>query len=165
MVGDKTAIDVSADDVISLVDSRVEHGDIDSLQTRQSIEVIEAELLRHPQVSIPVRHRFSDGMYAREITIPAGTLMTGRVHKHEHLSVMISGDMTVMTPDGMRRISGYNLMVAPPGTKRIGYAHQETVWLTVHRTEVVDPVGIEEILCEPMAAQIDAPLEAVILEA
>lgn len=119
---------------------------------RAQIDAFEAHMLRQPQIEIPVQHRFApqQGLYAREIVIPAGTLMTGRVHKHQHVSVMIRGDMTVTTDKGMERVSGYHCWVCEPGTKRIGYAHEETVWLTVHHTEHMESEGIEDVLCEPM---------------
>lgn len=122
--------------------------------SRQQIDTLEAGLLQLPQVDIPVQHRFAEeeGLYAREIVIPRGALMTGRVHKHQHVSIMISGDMTVLTETGMQRVKGYHCWICPPGTKRVGYAHEETRWLTVHHTDHMQPEGIEDALCEPMQA-------------
>lgn len=119
---------------------------------RAQIDAFEAHMAQMPQIDIPVQHRFApqQSLYAREIVIPKDTLMTGRVHKHQHVSVMIRGDMTVLTDKGMERISGYHCWVCEPGTKRVGYAHEETVWLTVHHTEHTEPEGIEDVLCEPM---------------
>lgn len=126
--------------------------------SRAQIDTFEAALLQQPQVNIPVEHRFAEqeNLYAREIVIPAGTLMTGRVHKHQHVSIMISGDMTVLTETGMQRVRGYHCWICPPGTKRVGYAHAETRWITVHHTEHMQPDGIEDVLCEPMQA-LSAP--------
>jgi hypothetical protein len=42
------------------------------LSTRDKIFAAEAFLKEQPQVDIPVQHYFSQGVYAREITIPAG---------------------------------------------------------------------------------------------
>lgn len=121
--------------------------------TRQQIERLEDHLVQHEQVEIPATHRFAAGLYAREITIPKGTLMTGKVHRHEHVSVMLSGDMTVLTESGMRRVKGPQTFISPPGTKRVGYAHEETVWLTVHvnAEEERDIEAIESRLVEPWA--------------
>lgn len=122
--------------------------------SREQIDTLEAGLLQMPQIDIPVQHRFAEqeGLYAREIVIPKGALMTGRVHKHQHVSVMVRGDMTVLTEAGMQRVKGYHCWICEPGTKRVGYAHEETVWLTVHHTEHMTPGGIEDVLCEPMRA-------------
>jgi len=48
-------------------------------KTTERIESMEHFMLDQPQVEIPVQERFINGMYAREIVIPEGTLMTGRV--------------------------------------------------------------------------------------
>lgn len=125
----------------------------DKPTTRQQIERLEGHLLAWPQVEIPAQHKFAPGLYFREIRIPAGTLMTGRVHRFEHVSVMVSGEMTTLVDGEMRRIAGYHPFIAPAGTKRVGYAHTEVIWVTVHLNadELRDIAEIESVLCEPMA--------------
>lgn len=126
----------------------------DAGTTRAQIERLEGYLLAMPQVEIPAEHRFAPGLYFREIRIPAGTLMTGRVHRYEHVSIMVSGEMTTLVNGEMRRIEGYHPFIAPAGTKRVGYAHTEVIWVTVHLNakELRDIAEIEAALCEPMAA-------------
>ncbi|MBL4622906.1 MAG: SET domain-containing protein-lysine N-methyltransferase [Immundisolibacteraceae bacterium] len=86
-----------------------------------------------PQVGIPVTHTIHGGMYAREITIPKGTVITGQIYKFNHLDIMISGDITVSTDSGeTRRFTGYNCFSGMAGKKRAGYAHEDTTWITVH---------------------------------
>ncbi len=86
----------------------------------------------------------------REITIPADTLMTGKVHKFEHVSIMLSGLMTVLTETGIRTVEGPQVFISPAGTKRVGYAHTEVRWVTVHlnEDELRDVELIEQHLVE-----------------
>ncbi len=123
--------------------------------TRVRIERLEEHLVQHPQVEIPAVHRFAAGMYCREITIPADTLMTGKVHRAEHVSIMLSGDMTVLTEEGMRRVQGPQVFISPAGTKRVGYAHSEVRWVTVHLNadDGTDVALIESRLVEPWSVQ------------
>lgn len=123
--------------------------------TRQQIERLEEHLVQHPQVDIPAVHRFAAGLYCREITIPADTLMTGKVHRAEHVSIMLSGDMTVLTEEGMRRVQGPQVFISPAGTKRVGYAHSEVRWVTVHvnADDTQDVPLIESRLVEPWSVQ------------
>lgn len=103
--------------------------------TREQVEHFEALMLIHPDaapVDIPVEHRFATGLYAREITIPAGTLMTGKVHKADHVSIILSGEMNVLTETGMRHVVGPEVYISPAGTKRIGIALTDVRWITVH---------------------------------
>lgn len=115
-------------------------------QVNDKIERLEEVTSQIAQVDVPVKDYFIDGMYAREIFIPKGTLLTGRVYKSAYLDIMISGDITVATPDGTKRVQGYHVMDGQPGRKRAGYAHEDTRWITVHRTEHKDPTDIIEQL-------------------
>lgn len=119
-----------------------------TVPTRAQIERLEDEMRNCPPVVIEPVHRFAKGLYAREITIPKGTLLTGRVHKTEHLNFCV-GDITVWTEDGMKRIRGHATLVSRPGTKRVGYAHEDTVWTTVHATEETELEKLEAELIEP----------------
>lgn len=111
---------------------------------REKIKQAEALMKAHGEpVEIPVRHYFSDGVYAREITIPAGTILTGHIHKRENLNFLLKGEITVSTDDGMKRLVAPATIVSPPGTKRIAYTHTEVVWTTVHGTSERDLEKIE----------------------
>jgi hypothetical protein len=92
-----------------------------------------------PQVEIPVESLFVNGMYARKILIPRDTILTGRVHLSDYVDIMLSGDITVATPEGVKRFTGFNIFEGKKGRKRAGYAHEDTHWVTVHRTEIKDP--------------------------
>lgn len=121
--------------------------------TRRQIERFEYHLAQHPQIDIPVKHEFAPGMYVRTICIPEGALMTGRVHTDTHLSIMLCGDMTVLTETGMRRITGHNVFISPPGLKRVGYAHKYTEWLTAHATDETDIEVLERTIVEPWSLE------------
>lgn len=116
--------------------------------TREKIMELESAMRQYDQLEIPVTHHFSEGLYAREILIPAGTILTGKVHKTEHLNIVSKGDITVWTEDGMKRVQAPFTMVSRPGTKRVGYAHEDTVWTTIHATNERDLVALEEQLIE-----------------
>lgn len=117
--------------------------DVARLSDRQKVELLETEMRKHEQIDIPIRHFFSPGVYAREITIPAGTLLTGRVHKYAQLNILSGGRISVLTDDGMKDVEAPFTVVSPPGTKRIAYAHTECTWTTILATEETDPEKIE----------------------
>ncbi|MFZ6733777.1 hypothetical protein ACO0LG_17755 [Undibacterium sp. Ji42W] len=104
------------------------------------------ECLRHgPQIDLNTEHCLSGGMYARTIHIPAGTVLVGTTHKKDHLNV-VCGDISVSTDDGMRRITGYCVLPTKAGMKRVGFAHADTVWTTVCRTDLLVIEEIEDEL-------------------
>ena len=115
-----------------------------ALSDRQKVELLEDEMRRHEtRVEIPVRHHFASSLYAREITIPAGTLLTGRVHRYAQLNILSGGKISVLTDHGMKHVEAPFTVVSPPGTKRIAYAHTECTWTTILATEETDPDVIE----------------------
>lgn len=115
--------------------------------TREQIEHLESLILQKPQVETPTKHYFAPGLYAREMFIPAGTVLTGAVHKTEHLALFV-GDITVWTEQGMQRLTGHHTFVSKPGAKRVGYAHADTWCTGFFPTDKTDVHEIEHDLVE-----------------
>lgn len=92
----------------------------------------------------PLKHSFADGVYMREIFIPKDTLIVGKIHKHAHPNFLMKGDVSVVTEAGIERLKAPLSMISPAGTKRIVYAHEDTIWVTIHVTDERDLEKIEE---------------------
>lgn len=107
------------------------HGD---LNNREKVTALEAMMKEQPQLDLKVVNHFSYGVYARELHIPAGTLLTGEIHRLENLNILSKGDISVMTEDGVKRVQAPFTIVSPPGTKRIAFAHTDCIWTTIHGT-------------------------------
>jgi len=81
----------------------------------------------------PLKHSFSDGIYVREIFIPKGTLLTGKIHKHEHPNFLMSGEVLVVTENNGRELLKAPLsIISPSGTKRALYTLTDVVLITTH---------------------------------
>jgi quercetin dioxygenase-like cupin family protein len=113
---------------------------------RDKIMELERTMRVMPQVEIPVRHYFAQGVYAREICIPKGAIITGMIHRQSQINLCLKGDISIVTEEGERRFKSGETIVSPPGTKRAAYAHEETVWTTVLGTELTDVQEIEATL-------------------
>ncbi len=120
-----------------------ESGLFNARPTRAQVFALEQSMREMPPVEMPVTNHFSHGVYGREIFIPAGSVLTGHIHKHTNMNVLLEGDMSVLTEDGMQRVGAGFVVVSPPGTKRAAYAHTDCRWLTVHGTRETD-VGVIE---------------------
>lgn len=92
----------------------------------------------------PVRHIFAPGAYAREMTIPAGTVIIGKIHKHAHLNFITKGRAKVVTEFGPMEIEAPYTFVSQPGTKRVVHAIDDVLWTTVHVTDETDLGKIED---------------------
>lgn len=93
----------------------------------------------------PLKHSFAPGIYVRQISIPAGTLIVGKIHKHEHPNFLLEGKVLVLTESGgVEELEAPLSIISPAGTKRLVYAHTDVVWTTVHATQETDLEKIEE---------------------
>jgi hypothetical protein len=117
-------------------------------EMRGKIMALEAKMLELPQGEFPVKHHFSPGIYMRELFIPKGSTVTGKIHKTEHMNVLSQGDITVWTEDGMKRLTASTVIKSQPGIKRVGFAHEDSIWITVHHNpdNGQDIEKIEEML-------------------
>lgn len=106
-------------------------------------------MARMPQVELPTKHHWADGMYCRELFRPAGTTIVGKVHKHEHFYIVLSGIVTIVGDGKRETIEAPAIFVSPPGTKRAVFAHTDAICITVHRTDSRDLDEIERELIEP----------------
>jgi hypothetical protein len=107
------------------------------------LDHIGREMRKMENLEIPVRHYFSEGLYAREIIIPKDSIVLGKIHKYEQLNICSKGDLSVSTEDGVKRVQAPFTTVSMAGTQRIAYAHEETVWTTIHPTSLKDVEEIE----------------------
>lgn len=113
-------------------------------EMRARVHLAEARLKGFTQLDIPVKHYFGGGVYAREMTVPAGVLLTGKIHKFEQINILSKGEVSVLLSDGWHRVRAPYTVVAPAGSKRLFYAHEESVWTVFHGTKEKDVEKIEQ---------------------
>ncbi len=92
----------------------------------------------------PLKHLFADGLYIRELTVPAKILTVTKIHKYSHATFLVKGEMSVLEEGGIRHIKAPAYFVTPAGTKRIVYHHNEVVLVTIHATKETDLQKIED---------------------
>ena len=97
------------------------------------------QFLIHPdtqQAELPPKHSFSPGIYVRELAIPEGTLLIGKIHKHRHHNFLMKGTIIVLTEaNGIELLQAPLMIVSEPGTQRVGYALTDSIWTTAHVNE------------------------------
>lgn len=117
--------------------------------------VLEEVLKKLPQVEITPEMYYGYKSAARAVRIPAGTTLTGHIHKHAQVNIVV-GDISVTTAEGTRRLTGFNIIESPAGTKRAGHAWADTIWVTIHGSTATD--------VETLEAEMIAHSEAEFLE-
>jgi len=123
---------------------------------REKVMDVQDYLASMPQVELPVMHHFSkiecekaDKIYLRQMFIPAGTGATGFEHIDEHLFILAVGRLTITTDDGDMTIDGPRAMNTRPGIKRVVYAHEDSVIMTIHATNLSEPDDIMASILKP----------------
>lgn len=107
------------------------------------LEQVEQVLLQMPQVECPVIHHHGPGTYTREVHIPAGVFAIGHHQNFEHTNIMLKGRVTVLNDDGSTsELVAPMFFVGKPGRK-IGYIHEDMVWLNVYATDETDVEKLE----------------------
>lgn len=109
-----------------------------------------AMLYNFDEIDMPLKHRFLDGIYIREIFMPKGSLILSKQHKTRHPYVITEGVVSVWVNGGEEV-----LLQAPfegitePGTRRILYVHEDCRWYTFHlNPDNEDLEQIEERIIE-----------------
>jgi len=102
----------------------------------------------------PLKHTFSDGLYIREIFMPKGQLFTTGIHKQEHPYFVQKGKVKVLTENGMQHIQAPYNGITKPGTKRVIYTEEDTIWITVHATK---KKTVKTVLKQIIAKNFDDP--------
>lgn len=105
----------------------------------------------------PLKHNFADGMYVREINVPAGSLLVTKIHKVAHPYFMLKGECSIFTEQGPVRIKAPFYGITPAGTKRIIYVHEDCVWVTCHVTEEQDLQKIENEIIAKSYDEVPLP--------
>lgn len=116
------------------------YGDPDDVLNQADVEI-----LKLPPRECPLIHRFTPGMYIREIFMPKDTILTTLLHLTTHPFFVLKGDVSVWYHDvPVQRYQAPYTGVTQAGTRRMLYTHEDTIWTTCHVTDLTDPDEIIE---------------------
>ena len=119
--------------------------------TNDQVRALEAAMSQLPQPILPPICLAHGGVAARAVLIPAGLALTGCETNLDNVCIVL-GDITVTTDDGPRRLTGFHMLPANRGTKRVGHAHADTWWVTCHHTVLTNQRDIEDEMTNESAS-------------
>ena len=115
-----------------------------------TVRDVQKQLSESPDViDVPVQHHFAPGVYMRQMDAAAGTLVVSKMHRTEHMNILLKGSLTVATENGIELLKAPCVLKSMPGTKRIGYFHEDSSWITIHPTSDTDLEKIEQQVIVP----------------
>lgn len=125
--------------------SEVEH-----IPTREAVVRLIDHMRTMEQTECPLKHHFSPGVYLREIFMPAGTVVVGRVHKTEHFNILVQGACLIVHDDGTREeLRAPRVFVSKAGVQKVLYILEDMIWMTTHPSEETDLEKLEVLLVDP----------------
>lgn len=118
---------------------------------RARVMALQSQMLGMTEHHIQIEpvHRFAHGLYAREVTLPQGSTAVGYMHAQEHVCIISKGRVQVVTEDGVEEIAAPATMIIPAGRKNCVHALEETVWTTIHATDLKTVAEAEAALILP----------------
>lgn len=115
-----------------------------------NINAIEQAMAKFERLECPVKHRFTPGLYIREIFMPKGALVSSKIHLTEHPFVVSKGIVQVAMDGGAtQRIEAPYTGITKPGTRRVLLIEEDTIWTTFHPTKETDLAKIEAEIIYP----------------
>ena len=122
--------------------------------TRAAITKRMEEMLVSPnRVDLAFTESLEHGLYTRTLFIPKGCELVGKIHRKPCVNIVATGDISIMTETGLLRVQAGYSVTSPAGIQKIGYAHEDTIFINVFRTDVTDIGAVEkDLICENFEA-------------
>jgi hypothetical protein len=122
---------------------------IGGMPWQDKIAYLVRELGHSEQVECPLKHAFAPGVYLREIFMPAGTVVIGKIHKTEHFNLIDKGSCILFHPDGRHeKLTAPMTFVSKAGVQKVLFILEDTTWRTIHPTPERDLQKLETELIE-----------------
>lgn len=96
--------------------------------------------------NLGIAHHFGGGVYVKETRIPANMSLTQHVHEHDHLSVLVSGEVIVRVDGVLTQYTAPAVLTIAAGKAHEVVSLKDTVWLCIHATDETDPDKVDEVL-------------------
>ena len=78
-------------------------------------------------------HEFCDGVYRREFFLAKDAVVVSKIHKKENWFLLFTGEVSIASADGtVTRVKAPYLAKTPINTKRVVYAHEDSIMYTFH---------------------------------
>ena len=78
------------------------------------------------------KHSFGEGIYVREMRMKKGQIGFSAIHKHSYAFFLLSGVLASSKEEGIEEFIAPCYIISPQGAKRVVYAVEDCVIVTVH---------------------------------
>ncbi|GAC1664566.1 MAG: hypothetical protein PVS3B2_00380 [Candidatus Dormibacteraceae bacterium] len=110
--------------------------------------VADMKALGAPLSADDITHHLCAGIYAKQIRIAAGSVVMSHQHAFDHLSILASGHVRVITDAGEAIHTAPATILIRKGLNHAVHALADSVWFCVHATDETDLERIDDALIE-----------------
>lgn len=105
----------------------------------------------------PLDDDYGCSTYARQLFMPKGMVVVGKLHKKPHLTFLMKGTILVVSENGgKQRLKGPLTFVSPAGVKRVFYIEEDTILTTVHLTKETKDEDLDKVEDEVISPTYEA---------
>ena len=115
---------------------------------KQSLDNLAIAVKQAPQVECKESHHFGPNIYIKEVTLPAGAVIIGKHHRHEHLCNMVSGRMIVVDSEGNRTELVAPMTFMAKAGRKIAYIIETVVFQNIYSTSETDIQKLEDMIVD-----------------
>ena len=115
---------------------------------KHSLDKLAVAVKQAPQVECPEKHHFGPNIYIKEVTLPAGSVIVGKYHRHEHLCNMVSGRMIVVDSEGNRTELVAPMTFMAKSGRKIAYIIETVVFQNIYSTSETDIQKLEDMIVD-----------------
>jgi len=90
----------------------------------------------------PLKHSFADGVYVRQMSMPEGTAVVGKIHKRDHVWFLLEGEISVATEERVEEYIAPCYVTSSGGTKRVILALEDSIFVNIHP----NPTNTEDLV-------------------
>ena len=119
------------------------------------------ELPPEMRVELKTEHRFTEGLYIREMRAPAGSLIIGHLHRDACPNFILKGKILVVMNGSATLAQAGDTVISCPFVRKLGQVLEDCVWTTVHANpdNCTDIATLEARLLDLESAKVLYPEE------
>jgi quercetin dioxygenase-like cupin family protein len=91
-------------------------------------------------------HHFSDGLYAKEMHIPANHCVVSHKHEYSHFSILAQGEVVVEVDENTKHYTAPACVEIKAGAAHKIFAIKDATWFCVHATSETDVDKVDSVL-------------------
>lgn len=121
-------------------------GVVDHIGYHNKVKALQRLHARKPQTDVESEFHQGGGVVAKIVYLPVGEVI-GAMHRFENMNILVWGDITLATPEGLKRLTVVDkpiVVISPAGTKRAAEVHADCCWITLHASDETEQVEVEK---------------------